>query len=85
MSWGLTAFEMEALFRASVLCWPGLIDEELKVLNSSPHRPRGTPDAEDPANDMVATVGWFLSWYNGMRQREVRQSSVRLCVCVHAQ
>ena len=79
MSWGLTAFEMEALFRASVLCWGGLIDEELHALNSDGGRPSSTPSQEDPTANMVATLGLFLTLYNGMRQRAARQSSVRLC------
>lgn len=84
MNWGLTAFEMEALFRASVLCWKGLIDEELKVLNSESPAWAGSATAEDPTEDMAATLASFLSWYNAMRQRKIRQSSVSMCMPTRA-
>jgi hypothetical protein len=77
MSWGLTAFEMEAVFRASVMCWKGLINHELLALHSDAARIGGrTHTAADPTEDMAATLGFFLSWYNGMRQSATRQSAV---------
>ena len=76
MNWGLTGFEMEALYRASVLCWQGLIDEELQALSSDAARPARSPVLEDPTHKITYTLGLFLSWYNGMRLRRARASSV---------
>jgi hypothetical protein len=78
MNWGLTGFEMEALYRASMLCWQGLIDEEVQALNTDDARPARSPAVEDPTHAITYTLGLFLSWYNGMRMRRPRAASVSL-------
>lgn len=76
MKWQLTAAEMDVVFRASCICWAGLIQDEITCLNTHSGRPSNAPLLKDPGEDIHRALGTFLTWYNGMRLRRVSESTV---------